>query len=107
MVKSSPTPFKAEGKVSPSQNLQAGDVCIARWSEDNVWYNAVVEEMQGDGSALVNFSDYGNSDQVKNVFILTNPADLPQGAEVDPHVNSELLTKFALYGKVPTKFEYS
>merc|ERR1719427_634813 len=80
--------IKKEEKVSPFENLQAGDVCIARWSEDDVWYNAVLEEISSDGSGLVYFSDYGNSDQVKPAFIVTDPAELPPGAEVDPHVKT-------------------
>jgi len=67
-------------------NLLAGDACIARWSEDECWYNAVIVEISAEGIVTVNFTDYGNSDQVKPVFVLTSAADLPPGAEVDHHV---------------------
>jgi len=76
---------KTELSVSPTKNLSVGTKCIARWSDDNVWYNAVVEEVMT-GSVRVVFTDYGNSDEVKNASVLTNPAGLPYGAEVDPHV---------------------
>jgi len=77
---------------SPNKNLDVGTVCIARWSDDNVWYNALVEEVKP-GSVRVVFTDYGNSDEVKNAFVLTDPARLPYGADVDPYVKVQLGTK--------------
>ena len=41
--------------------LAEGQACVARWTEDEVWYNARVEEVK-EGGAVVLFTDYGNSD---------------------------------------------
>eukprot|EP00092_Neocalanus_flemingeri_P040834 GFUD01044453.1.p1 GENE.GFUD01044453.1~~GFUD01044453.1.p1 ORF type:complete len:601 (+),score=162.83 GFUD01044453.1:671-2473(+) len=88
-VKSMLPTIKLEEKIcSPFKNLKPGDVCIARWSEDNVWYNAVLEEISSDGFGHVYFSDYGNSDQVTYTSLVDNPEDLPPGAELDPHVQT-------------------
>eukprot|EP00092_Neocalanus_flemingeri_P022721 GFUD01024641.1.p1 GENE.GFUD01024641.1~~GFUD01024641.1.p1 ORF type:complete len:831 (-),score=247.59 GFUD01024641.1:158-2524(-) len=81
--------IKLEEKIcSPLKNLKSGDGCIARWSEDNVWYNAVIEEITADGYAHVHFSDYGNSDKLKSAFLVKSPENLPPDAEVDPHVQT-------------------
>ena len=44
---------------------------IARWSVENVWYNAVIERVLPD-TVWVMFTDYGNSDEVEMAFVLTN-----------------------------------
>ena len=41
--------------------LAEGQACVARWTEDHVWYNARVEQVK-EGGAVVRFTDYGNSD---------------------------------------------
>jgi len=69
----------------PEDGVEAGSVCIARWSIDNVWYNAVVERVLPK-TVWVMFTDYGNSDEVEKAFVLTNTASLPMGAEVDANV---------------------
>merc|ERR550519_978938 len=38
-----------------------GDLCVARWEEDQVWYNSKIIEIHGE-KALVRFVDYGNED---------------------------------------------
>merc|ERR1719186_2568185 len=43
--------------------VQPDETCIARFSEDGFWYNGLVTEVYGDGSALVYFIDYGNSER--------------------------------------------
>ena len=58
------------------------------------------------GSVRVTFTDYGNSDVVKNSNVLINPASIPYGAEIDPHVkvrlNSEVATSPA--PAIPVEF---
>jgi len=61
--------------------------CVAKFSEDGIWYNGVVMEIYGDESALVYFTDYGNSERVKGDDILRGPADVPRGEDVDSHVH--------------------
>ena len=58
-----------------------GSVFTARWSVDNVWYNAVVERVLPD-TVWVMFTDYGNSDELEKAFVLTN---LPIGALLDDY----------------------
>ena len=41
--------------------LEVGETCIACWSEDLVWYNGRVVEVQ-DRGVVVLFTDYGNSE---------------------------------------------
>ena len=41
--------------------LAEGQACVARWTEDHVWYNARVEQVK-EGGAVVLFTDYGNSE---------------------------------------------
>ena len=52
-----------------------GSVFIARWSDYNVWYNAVVERVLPD-TVWVMFTDCGNSDEVEKAFVLTNRLEI-------------------------------
>ena len=69
--------------------METGSVCIARWSVDNVWYNAVVERVLPN-TVWEKFTDYGNSDEVEKAYVLTSPASLPMGADVDENVEATL-----------------
>ncbi|XP_015917322.1 survival of motor neuron-related-splicing factor 30 [Parasteatoda tepidariorum] len=40
----------------------AGDACLAPWSEDNQFYEAIIEDITEDGQCTVNFVAYGNTD---------------------------------------------
>ena len=60
--------------------METGSVCIARWSVDNVWYNALIERVLPN-TVWMKFTDYGNSDEVEKAYVLTDPASLPMGAE--------------------------
>ena len=62
------------------------DNCLAKFSDDSVWYNGVVTDQFGDGSALVYFLDYGHSERVQAEDIVEGPKDVPIGEELDPHV---------------------
>lgn len=49
----------------PTRNAwQPGAECEARWSGDDEWYNAVVEEDIGNGRFRVQFVDYDETEEV-------------------------------------------
>merc|ERR1719318_1233096 len=71
-------PSSAPDAVSPSQAWSVGGAGIARWSEDNVWYNAVVDSLdQASGDIHVTFTDYGNTAIVTSDDIVTTAEDIP------------------------------
>ena len=55
-----------------------GDLCVAQWEEDGLWYRAVIDDIQGD-TAAVTFTEYGNSayTQVKQLM------------DPDTHINED------------------
>lgn len=77
--------------VSAAVNkFSVGDVCIARWDQDRVWYNGAVLNVLGNGSYLVNFIDYGNSEVVNEPFIVDTGANVPEEVpkeQVDSNVS--------------------
>lgn len=56
-------PLLADGELVDSSSVTAGWDCMARYSGDGKWYEAVVEEVT-DLGYRVNFVDYGNSEEV-------------------------------------------
>ena len=62
--------------------------CVAKFSEDGIWYNGVVAEVYADESVLVYFTDYGNSERVRGGDVIRGPGDIPHGQVVDPHVHN-------------------
>ncbi|CAF3787663.1 unnamed protein product [Rotaria sp. Silwood1] len=52
---------KSTNITIPLRNPSIGDFCVARFSEDNLWYRARVVLIQ-DESILIVFIDYGNSE---------------------------------------------
>jgi len=48
---------------------KAGDNCVAKWDEDGCWYKAVIEGIEDD-TAVVTFTEYGNSAYCNLVNIL-------------------------------------
>ncbi|XP_068202420.1 survival of motor neuron-related-splicing factor 30 [Palaemon carinicauda] len=44
---------------------KVGDECLAMWSEDSQWYDAVIDAITDDGLVAVSFEGYGNSDVTK------------------------------------------
>ncbi|ESP00578.1 hypothetical protein LOTGIDRAFT_157854 [Lottia gigantea] len=47
----------------PLDELTAGKICAAKFTEDDMWYRAKVEKIKGD-EVKVRFADYGNVDTV-------------------------------------------
>merc|ERR1719318_2234590 len=77
-IPSSSGPASAPYAASPSQSWSVGNAGIARWSEDNVWYNAVVDRVdQASGDIHVTFTDYGNTAIVTSDNIVTTAEDIP------------------------------
>ena len=68
---------------------KAGLDCVARWSEDQVWYRAQVAEVRPSGEVLVVFTDYGNSDLVEEGGILAGVEEVAAGEQLDVHLKTE------------------
>jgi hypothetical protein len=90
----SPDSSAGTPEVSPKsitatrQSWKVGDFCVARWSEDGVWYNAEILDLSMTGY-LVRFSDYGNEVTVKEEDVVSKGKDIPPEGEVDWLVNLE------------------
>lgn len=56
--------YEGTNKESSSQKhkWKAGDMCLAPWSEDGLYYEAIIEDITEDGQCTVNFTSYGNTD---------------------------------------------
>ena len=52
----------AESHPEPVQSVVVGQICLARFSEDEEWYRAMVNSVTSDEQVLVTFVDYGNSE---------------------------------------------
>ncbi|CAF1322127.1 unnamed protein product [Rotaria sordida] len=52
---------KPSNTTVPLQNISIGDFCVARFSEDHLWYRARVV-LNNNESVLIVFIDYGNSE---------------------------------------------
>merc|ERR1719186_1991272 len=66
-------------------DISMGDHVVAKWNEDDVWYNARVVEVTGD-KVEITFVDYGNSDIVERNRIVTSSLEVPKGEETDENV---------------------
>lgn len=55
--------FKSTPPVAGSYTPRRGDLCAAKFSEDEEWYRAKIESMSG-GKASVRYIDYGNSEVI-------------------------------------------
>ena len=62
-----------------------GTDCLAFYSEDQVWYRAIVEEVFDDNCQVM-FSDYGNTDIVDWKHVVTAVEELSEDqlSRVDP-----------------------
>lgn len=66
-----------EAMIPREPAVTVGSVCIARWSEDSVWYNARLDSVGEGGQFQVTFTDYGNSDIITNDSIVAKAEDIP------------------------------
>jgi tudor domain-containing protein 1/4/6/7 len=62
-------------RVRSVTELQKGQPCCAKFSEDNLWYRAVVDGISGD-NALVCYIDYGNCETIPVDSVIVQPACL-------------------------------
>lgn len=53
--------LKASPPTTGSYNPRRGDLCAAKFSEDEEWYRAKVEKVSG-GNATIKYIDYGNTE---------------------------------------------
>lgn len=49
--------------------LLGGDLCAAKFSEDNEWYRAKIERVQGTNASIL-YVDYGNKEVSVSTFFL-------------------------------------
>ena len=74
---------EAEVKKSEDQSLvvpiyDVESQIIARWTEDNIWYNAVVQAIdETNGNVDVIFTDYGNVATVPSSNIILSAGEVP------------------------------
>ena len=81
-------------KLEPVVVLE-NDACLAKSSEDGIWYNGIVTDVYGDGSSLVYFMDYGNAERVEAGHIVKAAECIPNGDRVDPNVQQVTSRKIA------------
>merc|ERR1719470_222440 len=72
-------------KLNATVGFTTGDFVIAKWNEDEVWYNAKIDEV-GAERVGVTFIDYGNEDEVNIDKIVKLRSEIPRGDEVDENV---------------------
>ncbi|MAG86074.1 MAG: hypothetical protein CMB97_01515 [Flavobacteriaceae bacterium] len=52
-----------------SFNASAGQVCVAFFPEDEMWYRASIDQVNADGSVKVSYFDYGNTVNLERSFL--------------------------------------
>lgn len=68
----------ANGKFEKIENPKIGDIVAAKFSDDGMWYRAIIEEINGN-RYLVKFIDYGNIGETKEIGVLNKSiTELPQ-----------------------------
>lgn len=72
--------FEKSPPTAGSYNPKRGDLCAAKFSEDNEWYRAKVERLQANKQVSVIYIDYGN----KEITSVTHLAPLPIAFISDP-----------------------
>merc|ERR1719204_1640361 len=65
---------------------KVGERCLAKWSEDGVWYNVEIKECLPRRRYLVRFTDYGNYDYVNEKEMVHSTSDIQDGDEVDENI---------------------
>ena len=66
--------------------LSVDTECLAKWTEDDVWYNAKIEKVLENGTYQVLFLDHGNSDVAPRSNIVLHFEEIPDEEEVDEYV---------------------
>lgn len=64
--------FQANPPITGAYSPKRGDLCAAKFSEDNEWYRAKVEKVQG-GNASILYVDYGNKETVPSTRLASLP----------------------------------
>ena len=67
------------------EDFLVGCICVAKWSEDGVWYRARVEKVEGK-MVEVTFMDYGNMELIARDSILKCREQIPGGEDIDEFV---------------------
>ena len=63
--------------LKPHQKpLVVGDVCATKFSEDQMWYRAVISEVRSGGEYCVHFFDFGNYETVLAQSVMVCPEHL-------------------------------
>lgn len=90
--------FQSNPPITGSYTPKRGDLCAAKFSEDNEWYRAEIEKIQG-GNATLRYIDYGN----KEVAPTTRLASLPAAFSSDKPYAVEYCMAFI---QLPADNEY-
>ena len=70
---------QAEVQTHFNRSLVPGELCLAKFSEDNSWYRAeVVKVQENDGMVVVRFVDFGNNDTVSLSSLLPVSKELSE-----------------------------
>ena len=95
------TKASIKGKSGESVEMwELESVCIAKWTEDGVWYRAKVTEVLEGNCYTVCFLDYGNTATITATDMVTSRGKVPGGEIIDeyvPHDREEGSTCLALY----------
>merc|ERR1719319_2102483 len=87
-------PFLEVKKMTDKKTVKTGfrvdDVCVAKWSEDQVWYNAKIQSLDADGSYSVLFTDYGNTDTVEKSLVASDASHIPEDDQIDENIKMPL-----------------
>ena len=73
------------GRKSAEFNLVEGSECVAKWTEDMVWYRARVDKVEGE-MLEVTFLDYGSRERVAKCHVGRTALDIPKGEDVHDFV---------------------
>uniref|UniRef100_A0A2M4BCK9 Staphylococcal nuclease domain-containing protein 1 n=1 Tax=Anopheles marajoara TaxID=58244 RepID=A0A2M4BCK9_9DIPT len=65
--------FKAMPPVTGAYVPKRGDLCAARFSEDDEWYRAKVEKVEKGGNVSILYIDYGNRETVPSTRLAMLP----------------------------------
>lgn len=61
---------RANGKFEKITDPRVGDIVAAKFSDDECWYRAVIEEIGDNGKFDVKFIDFGNLSETKEIGVL-------------------------------------